>query len=222
MFTHITFTEFIELLGTYETDKMYCRAWKVGQAWIIYYCVSACDWKDPTIPSDGWTLNLSRLNLKKDFKKREKKEKHGLCQNKDLCIQHQSHSKRQTCKRQCLSRRRMIRNVISVIYPVFVYKTVIANCCWSLVRFDEKSLTESFIQYVNATPGLCGVVPRHNSFYSILVRNTMLCHALTEGKFVHQQVRKDTDTNRRRHIFSVYPSLTLLTPTLLLGVICLN
>lgn len=87
-------------------------------------------------------------------------------------------------QRQCLSRRKMIRNVISVIFPVFVYKTVIANCCCSPVRFDEKSLTESLIQYVNRTPVLYSVLPRHKSCYSILVRNMMQCHALAESSQV--------------------------------------
>lgn len=59
---------------------------------------------------------------------------------KRTCVTHTGSTvKPQACKRQCLSRRRIIRNLISNL-PCVCLKTVRANCCWSLVRF------ESFIQ----------------------------------------------------------------------------
>lgn len=81
----------------------------------------------------------------------------------------------------------MNRKVISVIYPVFVYKTVIANCCWSLVRFDEKSLTESFIECVNITPVLYSVLPKHKTFYSTFFRNMMQGRASAEAVYINRR-----------------------------------
>lgn len=57
------------------------------------------------------------------IRKKKQNIAHAKIKTKD-----QFHSKPQMSIRQCLSRRRMIRNVISLIYSMFVYKTVTSNC----------------------------------------------------------------------------------------------
>lgn len=142
---------------------------------------------------------------------RKKKENIAHAKTK---TKEQSHSKPQMNKRQCFSRRTLIRNVISVIYSMFVYKSVTANCCWSLVRFDEKSLSESFIQYVNISPVLYNALPKQEVILQHFSQKHDAESRLDRRLFVHEQVAfmeqwtKHT-RYKQKNILSVYQCLFL-------------
>lgn len=82
----------------------------------------------------------------------------------------------------CLSSRRMIRKVIAVIYPVFVYKAVIANCHWSLARFDWNSGVLCWVCEHNT-----GAIQRLAKT-QVILQHFSQKHDVVSGLFVHEQV----------------------------------